>query len=84
MYKVYIPFIVNICEYGYFQSLLLLNKKYYISETVKCFSEHVRDYISWKILSRSRDPQGQFQGQILGQKVKVPKHTPIFEMRADL
>ena len=41
-----IGFIVNICKYGYFQSLLLLNKKYYISETFTCLSEHVRDYIS--------------------------------------
>ena len=37
--------------------ILLLNKKYYISETFICCSEHVRDYISWKILSRSRDPR---------------------------
>ena len=79
-----IGFIVNICKYGYFQSLLLLNKKYYISETFICSSEHVKGYISLKILSRSRDPQGQFQGQILGQEVKVPQHVRIFKMAADL
>ena len=61
-----------------------LNKKYPISETLICFSDHVRDYISWKFLSRSCDPQGEFQGQILGSKVKVPQHVPIFKMTADL
>ena len=37
-----------------------------------------------KYWSRSRDPQGQFQGQILGQEVKVPQHVQIFKMAADL
>ena len=36
------------------------------------------------MLSRLRDPQGQFQGQILGQEVKVPQHIQIFKMAADL
>ena len=35
------------------------------------------------MLSRSRDPQGQFQGQILGQEVKVPQLVQIFKMAAD-
>ena len=36
------------------------------------------------MLSRPRDPQGQFQGQILGQEVKVPQHVQIFKMAAVL
>ena len=36
------------------------------------------------MLSRSHDPQGQFQGQILGQNVIVPQHVLVFKRMADL
>ena len=79
-----ILYTMNIWWYAYLKSWLLLNKKYCVSETFLYCKEHVGAYISWKIMPRSRDPQGQFQGQNLGQKVKTPQHVPIVKMITDL
>ena len=37
-----------------------------------------------KFISRSRDPQGQIQGQSRGQKVIKPKHVLTKKVMADL
>ena len=39
---------------------------------------------SLKFIFRSRDPQGQIQGQSIGQKVIKPKHVPTKKVKADL
>jgi hypothetical protein len=37
-----------------------------------------------KVISRWRDPQGQIQGQTIGQKVMLTWHGPTLKVRADL
>jgi len=47
------------CEHAFFILILLQNNKYYTSETVVCCGLQIELKIYDKIISRSRDPQGQ-------------------------